>query len=105
MSQVDLKNLSLEELANLQKNAGDLIKSRQKEEVKNAYVQFQQIAKSLGVSIEDILKAGKAVKNKRPAKYENPADKTQTWSGQGRKPQWLEAELAKGKSLESFLIK
>ena len=94
MSQVDLKNLSLEELANIQKNAGDLIKSRQKEEIKNAYVQFQEI-----------VKAGKSVKNKRPAKYQNPADKSQTWSGQGRKPQWLEAELSKGKTLESFLIK
>lgn len=105
MSQVDLKNLSLEELANIQKNAGDLIKTRQKEEVRNAYVQFQQIAKSLGVSVEDIVKAGKSVKNKRPAKYQNPANKAQTWSGQGRKPQWLEAELAKGKKLDSFLIK
>lgn len=105
MSQVDLKNLSLEELANIQKNAGDLIKSRQKEEIKNAYVQFQEIAKSLGVSVEEIVKAGKGIKNKRPAKYQNPADKSQTWSGQGRKPQWLEAELSKGKTLESFLIK
>lgn len=105
MSQVDLKNLSLEQLADLQKNAGDLIKSRQKEEVKNAYLQFQEIAKSLNVSVDDIVKAGKGIKNKRPAKYRNPADSAQTWSGQGRKPQWLEAELAKGKSIESFLIK
>lgn len=104
MSQINLDNLSVEQLASIQKDAQALIKSKQKEQIGEAYVQFQQIAKSLGVTVEEIVKAGKGVKNKRPAKYQNPADKSQTWSGQGRKPQWLVAALEKGKKLEDFLL-
>ncbi|MDO4250431.1 MAG: H-NS histone family protein [Moraxella sp.] len=82
-----------------------MIKQRQREEVKKAYLQFQEIAKSLGVSVEDILKEGKTVKNKRPIKYQDPNNAEQGWSGQGRKPRWLEEALSKGKKLEDFLVK
>lgn len=102
---VDVSKLSYAELQELEKAAKAAQKAKQKEALQDAYRQFQEIAKAAGVSVEEIVKAGKAVKNKRPAKYKNPADASQTWSGQGRKPAWLEAELKKGKKLEDFLIK
>lgn len=105
MSQVDLNKLSLEELASIQKEANAVIKAKQKEQVHEAYAQFQAIAKSLGLSIEEIIKTGKSAKTKRPAKYRNPQNAKESWSGQGRKPRWLEEQLAKGKKLEDFLIK
>lgn len=105
MSRVDLNNLSLDELASIQKDAQNLIKTKQKQKIQEAYGEFQKIAKELGVSIEDILKVGKTIKNKRPIRYQNPNNKAEVWSGQGRKPGWLVAELDKGKTLESFLIK
>lgn len=105
MSRVDLNSLSLDELASIQKDAQNLIKTKQKQKIQEACGEFQKIAKELGVSIEDILKAGKTIKNKRPIKYQNPNNKTEVWSGQGRKPRWLVAELDKGKTLENFLIK
>lgn len=105
MSQVDLGNLSIEELTSIQQEAAAVIKAKQKEKVQEAYVQFQAIAKSLDLSIEDILKAGKTVKNKRPIKYQNPENTKESWSGQGRKPRWLEAKLVAGHALEDFLIK
>ena len=37
-------------------------------------------------------------------KYVNPADPSQTWSGRGRKPRWMEDALAAGARLEDFLI-
>lgn len=105
MSQINLNNLSVEQLASIQKDAQALIKSKQKEQIGEAYIKFQQIAKELGVSVEEIVKLGKGTKVKRPAKYQNPSDKSQTWSGQGRKPQWLAEALEKGKKLEDYLIK
>ena len=33
------------------------------------------------------------------AKYANPDNKMQTWSGRGRKPNWLVAKVPKGSSL------
>ena len=41
---------------------------------------------------------------KVPAKYRNPANAKETWTGRGKQPRWLAAETAKGKKLEDFLI-
>lgn len=38
------------------------------------------------------------------AKYQNPKDSSETWSGRGRQPLWLKKELREGKNLEHFLI-
>jgi DNA-binding protein H-NS len=37
-------------------------------------------------------------------KYRNPDNASETWSGRGRKPRWLEDRLSKGAPLEGFLI-
>jgi DNA-binding protein H-NS len=37
-------------------------------------------------------------------KYRNPDNLTETWSGRGRKPKWLEEKLSKEAPLEDFLI-
>ena len=42
---------------------------------------------------------------KVPPKYRNTADKTETWTGRGKQPRWLAAQVAKGKKVEDFLIK
>jgi DNA-binding protein H-NS len=41
---------------------------------------------------------------KSAAKYANPDDPSQTYSGRGRRPFWLLAKLKKGASLEDFAI-
>lgn len=49
-----------------------------------------------------VAKARKAPKTSKPPKY---ADGTgNTWGGMGKRPDWLRAALAAGKSLEEFLI-
>ena len=42
---------------------------------------------------------------KIPPKYRNPKNPEETWTGRGRQPKWLAQELARGRSLKSFLIK
>jgi DNA-binding protein H-NS len=37
-------------------------------------------------------------------KYANPDDPSQTWTGRGRKPNWLVAKVKKGAKLESFSV-
>jgi len=37
-------------------------------------------------------------------KYRNPANPAETWTGRGKPPRWLAAELANGKSKDDFLI-
>ncbi len=37
-------------------------------------------------------------------KYCNPDQLSQTWSGRGKQPRWLAAQLRSGKRIEDFLI-
>lgn len=43
-------------------------------------------------------------KSKSSAKYVNPDDHSQTWTGRGRRPNWLVARLKKGAKQENFAI-
>jgi DNA-binding protein H-NS len=38
------------------------------------------------------------------AKYSNPANDSETWSGRGRKPLWFVAALKSGKRPEDMMI-
>jgi DNA-binding protein H-NS len=49
-------------------------------------------------------KTGKK-RTKVAAKYRNPSDHSQTWSGRGRQPRWFKAALKKGKMERSLLIR
>jgi DNA-binding protein H-NS len=37
-------------------------------------------------------------------KYQNPKDAAKTWSGRGKQPHWVQAQLRAGKKLEHLLI-
>ena len=49
-----------------------------------------------------VTKAPKTAKTPKPPKYADGAGNT--WGGMGKRPDWLRAALAAGKSLEEFLI-
>jgi DNA-binding protein H-NS len=38
-------------------------------------------------------------------KYRNTKDRSETWSGRGKQPRWLTAQLRVGKKLDDFLIR
>jgi DNA-binding protein H-NS len=38
------------------------------------------------------------------AKYKNPDNHSETWTGRGRKPNWLVAKLGKGAKMSDFEI-
>src|SRR5262247_471886 len=51
----------------------------------------------------------RAVSERRPyppvlPKYRNPERPSETWSGRGKQPRWLRAQLRPGKELNDFLI-
>jgi DNA-binding protein H-NS len=37
-------------------------------------------------------------------KYQNPKNPSETWSGRGKQPRWLKAQLRAGKKLDELLI-
>ena len=43
-------------------------------------------------------------RSKSAAKYANPDNRSETWTGRGRKPNWLVARMKKGGKLDDFAI-
>ncbi|WP_159877512.1 H-NS family nucleoid-associated regulatory protein [Aquitalea denitrificans] len=102
---MELLNLSLAELQALLNTVQAEIKHRETEEKANAKKQILELAKSYGLSLDDVLsKATVAVRKPVEAKYKNPNDESQTWTGRGRKPAWVQAQLDEGFSLEDLAI-
>lgn len=66
------------------------------------------IAEIHGISFEEViaLHGGKGRKSvaKAHAKYANPEDPNQTWSGRGRKPARVHEALQSGKTFEDLEI-
>ncbi len=102
---IKLEKLSLPELIQLQKDLVGHIKQRQKTERIALRKKMEKLAKQSGFTFDEVVSASKARKTitVRP-KYVNPKDADQTWTGRGRRPKWVEAELAGGKKLEDILI-
>jgi len=114
MAKTDLSNYNLAELKGLQFDIEKEIKSRQQDEVKKAREQILAIAQDMGVPVSALLsgdgggKKGGAKKGANgqagQARFRNPADESQTWTGRGRQPKWIAEGLTKGKSLDDFRI-
>jgi DNA-binding protein H-NS len=85
MAKTELSNYNLAELKGLQFDIEKEIKSRQQDEVKNG------AAKNGGAQ-------------QGQARFRNPADASQTWTGRGRQPKWIAEGLAGGKSLDDFRV-
>ncbi|PTW40301.1 MULTISPECIES: H-NS family nucleoid-associated regulatory protein [Rhodovulum] len=99
----DLETLSLKELKELRKDVDTAISSFHEREKAKARAVLEATAKEMGYSLDDIL--GKKARRVKPtAKYRNPENPAETWSGRGRRPRWLEEALSKGASLEDFAI-
>ena len=108
MAKIDLAGYTLSELKGLQHDVGRAIKDRQQQDVQKAREQILAIAKEAGVSVEELLGNGKAKKadgKKVEAKYQNPKDTSQTWTGRGRQPRWMAEAVANGKRPDDFLMK
>ena len=104
-AKIDLGKLSLDELKALKKNVEKEIKGFRKKQRAEALKEIQAIAKKHGLSVDEVVGGkGKTRRAKTPAKYRNPADNDQTWSGRGRQPAWYKDAIAKGKSPKSLEI-
>jgi len=67
----------------------------------------ESTAKEHGFNLSDLMhaeKTGKRKGQKNPAKYRNPANPSQTWTGRGRQPAWIKQALANNKSLDVYEI-
>lgn len=102
---IDLETLSLKELKDLQSRVARAIADFADRKKSEALKQLEEKARELGFSLSELTGAAPTRKRSSPvAKYANPANAADTWSGRGRKPRWFEEALAQGKKAEDMAI-
>ena len=105
----DTSDLSVEDLKRLEAEAEALIASKKDQAIEDAYNQIIAIAEKVGFSVEELLEVGEQKRKKTTRKaveprYRNKNNTEETWTGRGKQPRWLVAEIEKGAKLEDFLI-
>ncbi len=72
---------------------------------KLALAELEEKARAMGFSLAELTGAS-APRKRAPAsaKYANPANSSETWSGRGRKPRWFDAALKSGKRPEDMAL-
>ena len=99
----NINEYSLEDLKKIKKQVDQAINTYKSRVIANARKELEEKAKSLGFSLNEIV-ASAPVKSKVAAKYANPEDPNQTWTGRGRKPRWVEALIQTGNTLKDLEI-
>ncbi|WBU63807.1 H-NS histone family protein [Paracoccus aerodenitrificans] len=102
---IDLENLSLKELRDLRTQVDRSINGYEERKRREALAAVEEAAKEHGFSLNELTGGKKGRRSSKvSAKYANPNDPTQTWTGRGRRPLWVQDALNNGKSLEDLAI-
>lgn len=103
----EYQNLSEKELQIVIDKAAKVLEEKQLEKRKEVITTIKTLAASIGVTVdisESESKAAKTVKKVAP-KYRNPENFSQTWTGRGVSPKWMQALIDAGHAKSEYLIK
>lgn len=112
----DIKAMSEKELLKLRADVDKALARIAKDKRDEALKAASDAAKKFGYDLGELVgkTAAKvqakarakpaARKSKAPAKYKNPDDASQTWSGRGRQPQWYKDAVANGVPEAKLLV-
>ncbi len=103
----DLSAYDILALAELSKKIDLEIRSRKESEKQRVRAEIQRLATEAGMTLSEVLNETSKKNGKRTesvAKYANPDDASQTWSGRGRKPLWVVSWIEQGGSLDDLAV-
>lgn len=96
---MDLKGMSRKELEKLKADVDKALVAVESREKKDALKAAEKAAADFGFTLAEIVSGSTTAKKaSRPgaARYKNPENPSQTWTGKGRQPGWFKAALAAG---------
>ena len=104
---MDLGKLSSDELRQLRKDIDKEISARRRDEQKKAKQELKQVAERYGFSVEELVGGAGGGRKARGASkagvaFRHPSDPGKTWTGRGRKPNWVKDWEAAGRSLDEL---
>ena len=111
---IDLRNMTRKELNKLSADIEKALAKVTEREQAAALAAAEKAAKAHGYTLSELAgntapaaskprRGGKA-KPRAAAKYANPADASQTWSGRGRPPAWYKSAIDAGTSPDALAI-
>ncbi len=102
---MNLSKLSRTELIRLQADISKEMDSRAEADKDETRKKIADMAAEAGYSVEDLF-GSKPTRQRARAKvkFRDPKNTGNAWSGRGRMPRWLTAEVAKGKKKEDFAV-
>ena len=103
-----LEELTFEQLAKLVDAIQTHLDTKRRELREQLRQELIEKAGQLGIDPAELLPTPKSRGGKRSEvkpKYRDTRDPTQTWSGRGRVPKWLQERIAAGENKDDYLIR
>ena len=102
----DLEKMTYAELTEMEAKIERIKREKQNSERAAVRKQLMDMAKEHGFDIRELMDGRKKGKGTVAAKYRDPKNPENTWTGRGRMPRWMVAATRGGKaSKDDFLIK
>ncbi|MBE9639951.1 H-NS family nucleoid-associated regulatory protein [Salipiger mangrovisoli] len=101
---INLQDMNEKELTELGKRVSKALADYDTRQKAKARAAAEALAKEHGYSLSDLLDAPATKGSKGAPKYAHPENPSQTWTGRGRKPKWVEAHLSSGGELTELAI-
>jgi DNA-binding protein H-NS len=103
MARINVDKMPLKQLIDLKAKLRNAIPAARERERAKIKQEMAALAKKRGFSLRELI-GGRGKGKVRVPKYANPDDPSQTWTGRGRKPNWLVAKVKKGATLDQLVI-
>ena len=97
-----LDKMSYAELLKLEERIQAAIAAKRVEDAASTKEALRAMAEKAGFSLSDLFGKRGGRKGSGEVKFRNPKDTSQTWTGRGRKPNWLVDAVKKGAKIDTF---
>lgn len=102
MASVNYDKMSVKELTDHIARAQKALAAAKDRERAELKAKIANLAEQSGFSVGELF--GKGRGKSVAVKFANPDNRSETWTGRGRKPNWLVAKLNKGAKMADFAI-
>jgi DNA-binding protein H-NS len=105
----DFAMMSIDELWDVYQKAEAILAKKIATELNQLTRRLAQLNAEVHGGLRTDRKGQERISKRRPypkvlPKYQNPALPSETWSGRGKVPRWLTAQLSSGKKIDNFRI-
>lgn len=104
MKDSQLDKMTIKELKELRARVDKTMASKHDQERSGLKEKFKEMAEEAGFNLAEIVGGarGRGRNSSAVAKFVNPENTSQTWSGRGRMPKWLSERVKAGEKTDKY---